>query len=395
MKKRAKMLLVLFVLSGLALALVYCSSTGSDTTIDVLSNVPTGFVFTNADGTTITSATRGATVQFRDTSGNSLLQFATSGNVDFTNVVAARDSTSTLVHFPSAADKSGLTGNLTMFVPCAAAANQIRTCPQAATMNQVALGCTGETTLTAATATSGSYTWDNASTHTGTDDCQVSASVDNFGTGAFALTSTGPILTTNDFPTVGVCSTGTVDVTSDGFKSALASATSFIFMHQTYDGMDVSSVPFICGKQGVWDPSDPDTAFATTVTVNMTDAVSTLFGEQNTFICNNGFTFTDSNWGFHDATTFRGELIFASGNTSYRGRVRFTVTGTGAGVTLESLGFTPSDVTMTDVDGAALATVGDVRDLLAANPIDITVNAVAGGATRITTTGGFICAGTL
>jgi len=35
-----------------------------------------------------------------------------------------------------------------------------------------------------------------------------------------------------------------------------------------------------------------------------------------------------------------------------------------------------------------------VQNLLAASPVYITINAVAKGATHITATGGFICAGT-
>ncbi|MFH1829644.1 MAG: hypothetical protein ABH871_02550 [Pseudomonadota bacterium] len=203
-----------------------------------------------------------------------------------------------------------------------------------------------------------------------------------------------PGLTAEDFPNVGVCSTGTVDVTSDTFKNALATATSFTFIHKPY--ATDADIPFICGKEGTWDPSEAD-AFDTTNTLNMTDALSDVatgaFG--NVFICYDGFSFAGgSPDGFNDAGTYRGELRFTAGGTTYRARFRFTVAGNDAGKTFTALGITSDNVGVTDGTGTALATVSDVRDLFAASPTNITTNAVTNSTTHITTTGGFICAGT-
>ncbi len=204
----------------------------------------------------------------------------------------------------------------------------------------------------------------------------------------------GVVLTAEDFPTVGVCATNLVDVTGATFKAALAAATSFTFLHKPYT--TDADIPFICGTQGTWDPSDA-AAFDVTKDLAMADAMADLLAGMfgHVFICNTGFGFTaGASEGFHDATAYRGELTFAANGITYRARVRFTVTGTDAGKTLASLGLTTAGVTLTDGSGTPIATVGAMRDLLAANPTAITVNAVAGGTTRITATGGFICADT-
>ena len=392
MKNRTKIILASFALLGSAIALTFCGG-GGGAANDILANAPAGFTFTNTSGNAITSVSRGTAAQLRDSAGNILLQFTTGGTVNFTNVVAGRDAAKTFVHFSATTDKSGLSGTIIMFVPCGATANQVNVCPNASSLGDVTVGCAGEGTLTQTAKTSGNYTWDNATTHTGTDDCQVSASVDNFGTGAFSAASPTPVLTAEDFPDVGVCKTGTIDVTSSAFKAAIAGATSFTFMHKPW--VSDADNPFICGRQGVWDPNDPQ-AFDKTNTLNMTDTLSNIFTGVfgYVFICNTGFAFASSNYGFHDATTYRGELKFTSGSNTYRGRVRFTVTGTDAGKTLAGLGLLLTDVTLTDASDTALTTVGDVQNLLSASPVFITVNAVAKGATHITATGGFICAGT-
>ncbi len=203
----------------------------------------------------------------------------------------------------------------------------------------------------------------------------------------------GVVLTAEDFPNVGVCSTGTVDVTSTTMKDAIAAATQFIFMHKPY--ASDADIPSICGKQGSWDPAEAD-AFDATTTINATDLLADVLGGAlgQVFICNVGFNFIDMNYGLHGATTFRGELTFQSGGTTYRVRVRFTVSGANADATLASLGLTPADITLTDGSGNALTTVADLVALLAADPTDITVNVVANGTTQITATGGVICAGT-
>jgi hypothetical protein len=382
---------IAFVALVAAFTLTFCGGSG---TTDALSNAPAGFTFTDTSGNTISTVARGTAVQLRDASGNVVLQFSTNGTVNFANLTAGRDTTKSLAHFPSSSDKSGLTGNLVLYTPCEATTTEVHVCPSSTSLTDTATGCTGEITLTQAAATSGNYTWDNATTRTGAEDCQVSAAVANFGTGAFGEATGQPVLTTEDFPTVGVCSTGTVDVTSDDFKNALAAATSFTFLHKPY--ATDADIPFICGKEGTWDPSEAD-AFDGENTLNMTDTIANLaagaFG--NVFICYDGFGFAGgSPDGFNDAGTYRGELKFTANSTTYRARFRFTVAGTGAGQTFPALGITSADVGMTDSTGSALTILGDVRDLFAASPTNITTNAVTNSTTQVTTTGGFICAGT-
>ncbi|MFH1654299.1 MAG: hypothetical protein ABIE74_09655 [Pseudomonadota bacterium] len=368
-------------------------SCGDGTNVsDALSGAPAGYKFTDTNGNAITSITRGTAAQLRSDAGNVIIQFTTSGSVNFTDLVTDRNTTKTIAHFPSDTEKAGLTGNVVLFIPCAADSTQVRVCPDATALTDVLEGCTNVVTLSSATPTSGNYTWDNVTTRSGATDCQVSATVANFGTGGEGI-SGPPVLTADDYPNVGVCvsTSKSVDVTSAEFKAAIAAATSFTFMHKPY-GSD-ADIPFICGKQGTWNPSDTN-AFAATNLINSTDSVAGIFTGDNVFICNSGFTFASNNKGFHDATTFRGEIRFTVGSTTYRARMRFTVTGTNAGKTLASLSLTDADVTMTNVIGTALSTVADVRNLWATNPSGFTINAVGNSTTQITTSGGFICAQT-
>lgn len=384
-----------FIALGVAALFILNLNCGSGSAGDYpLTGAPTGFVFTNTSGNQIDKMSSGGTAQLRDTTGRILLQFFVNGIVNFQNVVAGRDSTKTLIHFPSAIDKNGISGYLLLFFACNATTDEVRVCPSATAMSEVAGGCTDELTLNAANPTSGAYTWANASTRTGSDDCQVQANTGDFGTGAFGVSTGGVVLTEKDFPNVGVCATGTVDVTGNELKNALAAATAFTFWYQDY--AIGANVPFICGKQDVWDPSDPN-AFSASTTLNMTNTISDILTGTygSVFICNTGFSFTPTpNWGFHDATTFRGEITFTAAATTYRGRLRFTVTGNDAGKVLADLGLAPIDVDLFDSNNNQLTTAGDVRDLFVVNPTNITIKAKTNSTERITATGGFICAGT-
>ncbi|MBI5299261.1 MAG: hypothetical protein HY877_03065 [Deltaproteobacteria bacterium] len=213
-------------------------------------------------------------------------------------------------------------------------------------------------------------------------------------TGTSATSTSGVALTSLDFPTVGVCN-NSVDVTTTTFKNALSVATSFIFMEKTFTS-DADN-PFICGKQGTWDPSDANAFSTTNSTVLFADTTMSII--QNTrgtvMMCNSGFTFTNLAYGFHDAGTYRAELTFTDGTTTRRVRLRFTVSGTDAGKTLSSLGLTLADISLVDGNNNALTTAQAILNLLAANPASITIKANAGGSTRITATGGIICGKTI
>ncbi len=220
--------------------------------------------------------------------------------------------------------------------------------------------------------------------------CGGSSSTGGGGTGAG--TGDNPTLSESDFPGVGVCATGSTDVTDATFKAALAAFTEFTFVHLPYtaDG----DIPFICGKEGPWDPSDPDafSAFNPDIptTTAMTDLIQGSLG--NVLICNTGFTFADPNSaGFHDATTWRGEVFFETGGQIYRARLRFTVSGTDAGKTLADVGTTAADLTLQDASGNDLTTIADVLALFAADPGSVTVNLVSNGTTHITAVGRIIC----
>jgi hypothetical protein len=204
----------------------------------------------------------------------------------------------------------------------------------------------------------------------------------------------GVVLTADDFPNVGVCATANVDLTAQTFKDAIAAATGVALFHKPYSTDAV--IPFICGKQGVWDPSEAD-AFDTVSSIDITDLIVDILGGAlgQVFICNDGFTFAGTNFGFHSATTFRGELFFQTNDpSSFRVRVRFTVTGADADATLASLNLTTADITLTDGSGNVLTSVADVLTLFAADPTNVTVNVVSNGTTHITATGGVICAET-
>lgn len=204
----------------------------------------------------------------------------------------------------------------------------------------------------------------------------------------------GTTLTAEDYPNVGICSTGTIDVTGADIKAALGAATTFIFMHKQWTS-DADN-PFICGKQGVWDPGVTGAFEDDSQDINTTALLSDILGGVlgNVFMCNDGFSFNTFNFGFHGSTTFRGELRFTANGTTYRVRLRFSVTGPDADATLASLGLAPANISLTDEDGNALTTVADIIDLFVANPTNITVNVVSNSTTHITASGGLICAGT-
>lgn len=210
------------------------------------------------------------------------------------------------------------------------------------------------------------------------------------GSGTTSGTS-GVSLTTSDFPDDGVCS-GSINVTTDSFKAAMAALTSFIFLHETYSSD--ADIPFICGLQGTWNPGTAG-AFAAQGTVPLSDTTTSAIQTQNLMICNTGFDFTQLDYGFNDAGTYRGEFTFTDGTTTHRARMRYTVTGTNAGRTLASLGLTLADISLTDGNDNALTNISNVRDLFAAGPTSMTIKVKSGGAngtTHITATGGVICA---
>lgn len=201
-------------------------------------------------------------------------------------------------------------------------------------------------------------------------------------------------LSTTDFPNNGICSTGSQDVTVQTLLDMLANATQVEVLLKPYTSD--ADIPFICGLNAVWDPSDAN-AFARSTTFATTIPVSDILGVTlgAIYICNTGFGFeatASATAGLHEAETYRGELILtdASANT-VRIRLRFTISGTDVGKTLASLGLSAADFSLTNTNGITLTTVTDVLALFAASPGSVTVNLTSGTTTHLTALGRIIC----
>ncbi len=358
----------------------------SDSTSDAVANAPTGFIFTDADGNTISGTTRGATAQLRASSGETVLAFTTDGDVDFSNVTVARTSSRSVVHFPTSDDKAGLTGTLTLFVPCDSRTNQVRICPSAATTDETATGCSGELTVSTGTATSGAYTFGNASSRSGVTDCQVTANVADFGTGALSEASSGvqPLLATADFPDVSPCTDRNVLPNDADFITAINNASAVKHIHLTY-GSD-TDIPAICGKEGSWNPSSVTGTSRTLGTNTFGNTMhEDFFGSiysacsGTAGICRSTFpgfgtcsASTDN--GFPAAGTYRGEGCIESSGSIYLFRVRATVSGDGADKKFSEVSGNLSnqtDLVLFDSSGNRTETKAAVKAMAVANPADL------------------------
>jgi hypothetical protein len=170
------------------------TSTESSSSAGSVSNAPSGTTFTDTDGNTITSFTEGQAVILEDTAGKTVFKFSPTADVDLTNVTAARDSSTSVVHFPASTDKTGISGSVTLSIPCSSSDTAVRVCPNATAASAVTSGCTGEITLTTSSPTSGNYTWANTS-RSGSTDCTVTADIDNFGTGGAGIQCAFTVIT--------------------------------------------------------------------------------------------------------------------------------------------------------------------------------------------------------
>lgn len=196
-----------------------------------------------------------------------------------------------------------------------------------------------------------------------------------------------------DFPGEGVCANGSTDVSDASFVAALAAMTEFTILHLPYSSD--SDIPFICGKENVWDPS---TANALTPSgsgaITTATTIATIFGgvSGSVFICNNGFGFTSGTTeGLRSATTWRGEITITDGTNTYQLRLRFTVTGDDANKTLAELGITAGDLFLVDANGNTLTTVAEVLALFSTDPASVTVSLMSGSTTHLEALGRVIC----
>lgn len=149
------------------------------------SNSPTGFDFVDSDGNPITSVAAESTITvfLRDTASNtSVLAFTANGDVDFTNVTAGTFGHKSWVHFPALADKAGITGNVTLFIPATPDATRVVICPEADDVTAITAECPSVVSLTAEAPTHGNYTWANPD-RLDDDPFEIVCPIENFGTG--------------------------------------------------------------------------------------------------------------------------------------------------------------------------------------------------------------------
>lgn len=154
---------------------------GGGTTGVTLGGAPAGFVFTDTSGNEINEAKEGDTVELRATDGTTVLQFTVGTTaVSLSGVTIERDAEGTYVSLP--ASVTGLPSELTVMVPCQEGNTVVQVCPEETGMPTVFPVCTSGDFLTQSAPASGGYTWDNAASRTGNDDCTVSGSLESFAT---------------------------------------------------------------------------------------------------------------------------------------------------------------------------------------------------------------------
>lgn|GEM_PF-5181783 len=350
----------LFAVSG-------CGSSGSGGggggTTNTLANAPTGYTFTDENGNAVTTITAGQTVQLRDESGNVLFAFTTDGDVDFSNVTADSSDTDTkaFVHFPADTDKTGITGTVTLYIPCLSNQNSIVVCPDATTLDEVTAACANAASLSPVTTTAGNYTYANAATRTGTTACQVTADIANFGTGGVGNVAL-PTLNDEDLQSTSPCPNQDL-LTDPDFISALSTTEDDFRMY--------------------YDPASQDAACARGANfTGLQDINSVAFIANDSGSCSNWANlYANTNIGacgddpatnsFPKAGVYRHDFLGVKDGTTYLYRVRATITAGDP-----------------DVMGQPYATVlgtEDIADLIeyvdpAGNAItqDCTIQAVAG-----------------
>jgi hypothetical protein len=166
-----------------------------------LGTPPDGYSFTDEDGNPVNGVEPGTVVQIRDEEGNVLVAFTVDSNADLSGLELGRTEDVSFAHF---ADTNSLTGDITLFVPCGPGVNTLYVTPGAQSAAEVSTDGGGAGTITLSIAAPGptdGYTFVNAATRVGDEDCQVSADVSEFSTGAAGDTVDG-----NGFPpdTVGM-----------------------------------------------------------------------------------------------------------------------------------------------------------------------------------------------
>ena len=100
-----------------------CSDSGVS-----LGTAPEGLTFTDANGNPIGEISPGDTVQVRDDDGNVIVAFTVESEVDLSGLLAGQDTTTSFAHFE---DTTGLSGDITLFIPCSADSDLVLVTPGA------------------------------------------------------------------------------------------------------------------------------------------------------------------------------------------------------------------------------------------------------------------------
>lgn len=294
-----------------------------------LSGAPTGFTFTDESGNAITSANSGAKAQLRDTDGNVLFEFTVSGNVNFANVTTARSDTKALVHFPSASDKGGITGTVTLYVPCSSHQNSIVLCPGATSLDDVTTTCTGAIQLYPGSATGSNYTFANATTKSAdTTLCQAQADIANFATGGTGNTIL-PTLTDADLPNTAPCGDQTI-LTDATFWADLQAVTGNVY-RQYFDDPVPTNYAAVCGYGGNFTAGRVDFVDLHFYGDRLNDLISDADHPDK----GAGAGVCGDNWppnSFPKAGTYRHDYRVTANGRTYEYRVRATLTAAGGTV---------------------------------------------------------------
>lgn len=311
-------------------ALFFSCNGGGGGAALILSGTPSGFTFTDENGNAITSAGAGSTVQLRDANGNALFAFTANGDVDFSNVTAARSDTKALVHFPSDSDKAGISGTVTLYAPCDSHQNSIVLCPGATSLDDVTTTCSGAVTLSPGSATGSNYTFANAATKAaGTTLCQAQADIANFGTGGIGNIIL-PTLTAADLPTTAPCGDGGQDLLTDttfwGDLQAVTGDTWHQWYRQYYDA---GSYAAACGYEGNFAAARGDSVdlyfYGDRLNGLIDDAGHPGLGA-GAGVCGDSYPPNS----FPKAGTYRHDYRVEANGRTYEYRVRATVSGSDA-----------------------------------------------------------------
>jgi len=141
-----------------------------------LDNPPAGLVFTNTSGEIKSLADDGAVIQLRvEETSQIIAEFQVGGDVDFSNVTVEWDIDNFHIVFASEEDKSGIEGDISLFIPCSPDQNAVRVCPESTELEDTNSDCVNAVVLTADESASDSYTFLNTD-RAGTDACQLAIS---------------------------------------------------------------------------------------------------------------------------------------------------------------------------------------------------------------------------